>query len=142
MRKYVPLDEPTANAGAVAFCVVGLMENCAHGLDVPIPTRPALLTYKAGVDDPRFDTTNAGFTVPISTENLPHGLEVPIPTRPLWLARVERERIGVLVVEVAKFSAWSTPFWIVMSALLDPKVMLPVASKVVVAVAPKYARYA
>ncbi len=34
----VPVEEPMTNDGALPFAAVGSSENCAHGVEVPIPT--------------------------------------------------------------------------------------------------------
>ncbi len=47
--KLVPVDEPTANAGAVPFALVGLTDSCAQGVDVPTPTNPEFVNVVVAV---------------------------------------------------------------------------------------------
>ncbi len=41
--KYVFVDDPIANAGADPLALVGLIESCAQGVEVPTPTNPAFV---------------------------------------------------------------------------------------------------
>ena len=55
IMKYVPDDDPTDNRGEFATPPEPSRENCAHGLDVPIPIRPfpfVPMTVNAGVVEP------------------------------------------------------------------------------------------
>ena len=54
-----------------------------HGVTVPIPTFPSLLTKNKFADEE--PTTNAGAEPrnEVSTENFAHGVEVPTPTLPV-----------------------------------------------------------
>ena len=47
--KFVAVDDPIANAGAVPLDIVGLIDNCAHGVDEPIPRNPALVNVDVAV---------------------------------------------------------------------------------------------
>jgi len=84
--KFVPVDEPIAKLGAEPLAEVGLIESCAHGVDVPTPKNPAtvrvLLALSAPptlntlliVEEPVFDTEKS-----VEVENvLPDSVVLPI----------------------------------------------------------------
>ena len=111
MMKLVAVDDPTTNW--FTSPATGLMARRAKGDEVETPTYPfwfTPVTMKDGVELPWFETTKPGFKVPISTESLPQGEEVPMPTRPNGDERVETEKMGTFVEEVAIEKTLSWPF--------------------------------
>ena len=64
----------------LAWPAIGLIENVAHGLDVPTPELPNLSTMKDDMlEDP---TTKPADPAGLEIESSAHGVEVPIPTLP------------------------------------------------------------
>jgi hypothetical protein len=118
--KFVPVEDPIANAGAVPFAEVGLIENCAQGEVVPIPTKPMLLIEnRVVVPAPLLDEAmlkrtrgleKAVVVVETKIERPPYGVEVPMPTLPPYCARSVVEatlRVVKYAVLEAMSPAWS-----------------------------------
>jgi hypothetical protein len=86
IMKYVPVDEPTDRSGEFDTPDEPSMENCAQGVEVPIPIRPlppVPRIVNAGVVEPSFETWNElVYVEPISTANRENGDDVDTPTLP------------------------------------------------------------